>query len=53
MGRRKRYESRFSIGLDYHHAKQLRDMSNLLGLTYSEIVSYLMDYYQLGTRDPK
>ena len=42
------YERRFLIGLDKIQANTLVAMSNALGLTYSEVVSYLMDCYQLG-----
>lgn len=48
MGRRKMYTRRFLIGLDKVQSQTLVDMSNALGLTYSEVVGYLMDYYQLG-----
>lgn len=46
------YERRFLIGLDKVQAQTLVDMSNALGLTYSEVVGYLMDYYQLGSGEP-
>lgn len=52
MGRRKKYERRFLIGLDKVRAQVLVDMSFGLGLTYSEVVGLLMDYYQLGKREP-
>lgn len=42
------YTRRFLIGLDRVQSQTLVDMSNALGLTYSEVVGYLMDYYQLG-----
>ena len=48
MGRRKLYKRRFLIGLDHVQAQTLVDMSNALGLTYSEVVAFLMDWYQLG-----
>lgn len=48
MGRRKMYDRRFLIGLDLVQANTLVAMSNALGLTYSEVVAYLMDWYQLG-----
>lgn len=48
MGRRKLYKRRFLIGLDKVQAQTLVDMSNVLGLTYSEIIGFLMDYYQRG-----
>ena len=50
MGRRKRYERRFLIGLDYVQSQNLVDMANALGLTYSEVVGFLLRYYQLGER---
>lgn len=48
MGRKKVYERRFLIGLDRIQSQNLVDMSNALGLTYSEVVSLLIKYYQLG-----
>lgn len=51
MGRRKLYSRRFLIGLDRVQAQNIVDMSNALGLTYSEVVGYLMDYYQLGKNE--
>lgn len=48
MGRKKIYKRRFLIGLDAIQSDNLVRMSQVLGLTYSEVVSYLMDYYQLG-----
>lgn len=48
MGRRKLYSRRFLIGLDRVQVQNLVDMSNALGLTYSEVVGYLLSYYQLG-----
>lgn len=47
MGRKKIYERRFLIGLDRIQAQNLVDMSNALGLTYSEVVSLLLKFYQL------
>lgn len=47
MGRKKKYERRFLIGLNYVQSQNLIDMSNALGLTYSEVVGYLIRYYQL------
>ena len=52
MGRRKIYSRRFLIGLDRVQAQNLVDMSKALGLTYSEVVGYLMLYYKLGKREP-
>ena len=46
------YARRFLIGLDKVQAQTLVDMSNALGLTYSEVVGYVMDYYQLGKGEP-
>lgn len=51
MGRRKLYKKRFLIGLDWVQSQTLVDMSNSLGLTYSEVVGFLMDYYQLGKNE--
>lgn len=48
MGRRKLYTKRFLIGLDAIQAANLQRMCAVLALTYSEAVSYLLDYYQLG-----
>lgn len=48
MGRKKIYTKRFLIGLDEIQAGNLRRMCEVLSLTYSEAVSYLIDYYQLG-----
>ena len=48
MGRKKLYSKRFLIGLDEIQAGNLRRMCEVLALTYSEAVSYLIDYYQLG-----
>lgn len=48
MGRKKLYTKRFLIGLDKIQAANLQRMCAVLALTYSEAVSYLLDYYQLG-----
>ena len=48
MGRKKKYSQRFLIGLDDNQSFQLKSMSKMLGLTYSEVVGYLMFRYQLG-----
>ena len=48
MGRKKLYDQRFLIGLDKYQAMQLRSMSKMLSLTYSEVIGYIMDRYQLG-----
>lgn len=48
MGRRKLYTKRFLIGLDKIQAENLQRMCAGMALTYSEAVSYLIDYYQLG-----
>lgn len=45
MGRKKIYKRRFLIGLDDTQSDDLIRMSKLFGLTYSEVVSWLMDYY--------
>ena len=47
MGKKKIYERRFLIGLDRIQSQNLVDMSNALGLTYSEVVSLLLKFYQL------
>lgn len=47
MGRKKVYARRFLIGLDRIQSQNLVDMSNALGLTYSEVVSLLIKFYQL------
>lgn len=47
MGRKKVYKRRFLIGLDDIQSQNLVDMSNALGLTYSEVVSLLIKFYQL------
>lgn len=52
MGRKKLYQKRFLIGLDAIQAANLMRMSCTLGLTYSEVVEYLMYYYQLGKGEP-
>ena len=48
MGRKKLYAKRFSIGLNKIQARNLENMSKLMASSYSEVVSYLMDSYQLG-----
>ena len=48
MGRKKLYTKRFLIGLDAIQAGNLQRMCAGMALTYSEAVSYLLDYYQLG-----
>ena len=48
MGRRKLYTKRFLIGLDKIRAGNLQRMCAGMALTYSEAISYLLDYYQLG-----
>lgn len=53
MGRKKRYYKRYLIGLDVIQATTLEGMAAGLAMTYSEVVSYLMDYYQLGLNEPK
>lgn len=51
MGRKKLYTKRFLIGLDEIQAGNLQRMCAVLALTYSEAVSYLLDYYQLGNAE--
>ena len=47
MGRKKIYKRRFLIGLDAIQSYNFIRMSQVSGLTYSEVVSYLMDFYQM------
>lgn len=47
MGRKKVYKRRFLIGLDDIQSQNLVDMSNALGLTYSEVIGFLIKFYQL------
>lgn len=49
MGRKKRYHKRFLIGLDETQANTLENMSNLMACSYSDVVSYLIVQYQLGS----
>lgn len=51
MGRKKMYKKRFLIGLDNIQANTLVNMARVSGLTYSEVVSLLLDYYQLGGKE--
>ena len=53
MGRKKRYCKRYLIGLDAIQSNNFEVMANGLALTYSEVVDYLMTYYQLGLNDEK
>lgn len=48
MGRQKRVHKRFLIGLDWYDTQAIFAMAEGMGLTYSEAVSYLIRYYQLG-----
>lgn len=48
MGRQKTVHKRFLIGLDKYDTQAVVTMSNGLCLTYSEVISYLIRYYQLG-----
>lgn len=48
MGRKKIYKKRFLIGLDRVQASDLVNMARVSGLTYSEVVSLLLDFYQTG-----
>lgn len=48
MGRQKTVHKRFLIGLDRYDTQAIVAMSDGLCLTYSETVSYLIRYYQLG-----
>lgn len=49
MGRKKTVHKRYIIGLDETQSKTMEDMANLSGMTYSGIVSYLLDYYEHGS----
>lgn len=49
MGRRKTVHKRYLIGLDEAKSNTLESMANLSGMTYSGIVSYLLDYYEHGS----
>lgn len=49
MGRRKIYHKRYLIGLDKIQANTLEGMSNLMDCSYSDVVSYLLVQYQLGS----
>ena len=51
MGRKKRYYKRYLIGLDVIQAATLEGMAAGLALSYSEVVGYLMNYYQLGKNE--
>lgn len=53
MGRKKRYYKRYLIGLDVIQSATLEGMAAGLALSYSEVVGYLMNYYQLGKNEPK
>lgn len=53
MGRKKRYYKRYLIGLDVIQAATLEGMAAGLALSYSEVVGYLMNYYQIGKNEPK
>lgn len=46
MGRRKAAFIKIIIGLDMVHANTLNTLSDELGLTYSEVISYLIDCYR-------
>ena len=48
MGRQKRVHKRALIGLDWYDWQVIAMMSETMCLTYSEVVSYLIRYYQLG-----
>lgn len=53
MGRRKTVFKRYLIGLDEIQSNTLEGMANLTGMTYSEVVSYLMTKYQLFEAPPQ
>lgn len=52
MGRKKLYHKRYLIGLDEVQANTLEGMSNLMACSYSDVVSYLLVQYQLGSIPP-
>lgn len=52
MGRKKLYHKRFSIGLNELQANTLESMANLMACSYSDVVSYLIMQYQLGSIRP-
>jgi hypothetical protein len=52
MSRHKTVHKRFLIGLDRYDTQAIVAMSDGLCLTYSEVVSYLIRYYQLGKAEP-
>ena len=49
MGRQKKVHKRFLIGLDWYDTQAIMAMSDGMAMTYSEAVSYLIRYYQLGS----
>ena len=49
MGRKKIYHKRFSIGLNEVQANTIEAMSKLMACSYSDVVSYLIVQYQLGS----
>lgn len=53
MGRRKTVFKRYLIGLDEIQSNTLEGMANLTGMTYSEVVSYLMTKFQLSEAHPQ
>ena len=48
MGRRKKYSRRFLIGLDKIQAQTIVNMAEAQGLTYSEVIGYMIDRYLMG-----
>lgn len=48
MGRTKIVHKRFLVGLDWYDWQVIATMSEGMCLTYSEAISYLIKYYQLG-----
>lgn len=48
MGRKKIHKKLFLIGLDDIQAARLERMAAGMALTYSEVISYLIDYYKPG-----
>lgn len=51
MGRKKIYHKRYLIGLDKDQAENLESLSKKLDMTYSDIISYFMDLYELDMYD--
>ena len=48
MGRKKTIYKRYLIGLDKTQSNTIESMAILTGMTYSEVVSYLITKFQLS-----